>query len=213
MVSFKGPRGPTPKFDPTTDGYCDDRVFGLDVGLSLAVGQPETLNNYIRLPPDVVSRLSSLFEHILDQLHPILRRLATSDAVEPDEIINYTDMLLLWSCTIAFGKYLHRPSTAYFNGSSVWSNAICVPYTENPSPGLGTQIIQAVGPSFLSRGSEEASILKICSAMLAVLISELCFYSGEEESDRRESHLQRIITAYVVFAPLSMGKSASVQYF
>ena len=211
MVSFKGPRGPTPKFNPTIDGYCDDRVFGLDVGLSLAVGQPKKLN-YIRFPPDVVSRLSSLFEHILDQLHPILRRLATSDVVEPDEIINYTDMLLLWSCTIAFGKYLHRPSTTYFNGSLAWSNAI-YPYTENPSPGLGTQIIQAIGPSFFSRGSEDARILKICSAIHAVLVSELRFYSGEEESDHRESHLQRILTAYVVFAPLSMGKSANVQYF
>ncbi len=116
MVSFKGPRGPTPKFNPTTDGYCDDRVFGLDVGFCLfRSDNPNTLN-YIRFPPDVVSRLSSLFEHVLDQLHPILRRLATSDVVDSDEIITYADMLLLWSCTIAFGKYLHRPSTAYFDG-------------------------------------------------------------------------------------------------
>lgn len=49
--------------------------------------------------------------------------------------------------------------------------------------------------------------------MHAVLISELRFYSGEEEADRRESHLQRIITTYVVFAPLSIGKSTTVQYF
>ncbi|KAI9445447.1 Urb2/Npa2 family-domain-containing protein [Lactarius indigo] len=91
-------------------------------------------------PPDVVGHLSSLFEHVYDQLHPILHRLATSDAVELDEIINYTDMFLLWSCTISFGKYLHRP--------------------RNPSPGLGTQIIGTIGPSFLSRGPEDARILK-----------------------------------------------------
>lgn len=137
-------------------------------------------------PPDVVSRLSSLFEHVLDQLHPILRRLAASDVVEPDEIVNYTDMLLLWSCAIAFGKYLHRPN--------------------NPSPGLGTQIIQAIGPSFLSRGSEDARIVKVCSAMHVVLVSELRFYSGEEESDNRGSHLQRIITTYVAFAPSSIER-------
>jgi hypothetical protein len=59
--------------------------------------------------------MSTLFEHVLDQLHPILLRLVTADAFEPDEIINYTDVLLLWSCTIAFGKYLQRPSAAYFN--------------------------------------------------------------------------------------------------
>ena len=71
--------------------------------------------NYIRFPQEVVIRLSSLFEHVLDQLHPILRRLATSGVVDPDEIIHYTDMLLLWSSTIAFGKYLHQPSMAHFN--------------------------------------------------------------------------------------------------
>lgn len=97
--------------------------------------------------------------------------------------------------------------------SSPRSDAIYVHYTENPSPGLGAQIIEAIGPSFLSRGSEDARILKICSAMHAVLVSELRFYSGEEESDGRESHLQRIITTYVLFAPSSIGKSASVQYF
>ncbi|KAH9005998.1 Urb2/Npa2 family-domain-containing protein [Lactarius hatsudake] len=134
-------------------------------------------------PPDVVGRLSSLFEHVLDQLHPILRRLATSDVVEPDEITHYTDVLLLWSCTIAFGKYLHRPNC--------------------PSPGLGTQIIRTIGPSFLSRGSEDDRISKVCSAMHAVLVSELRFYS-EEKRDDRESHLQRIITTYVAFKSLSI---------
>ena len=48
--------------------------------------------------------------------------------------------------------------------------------------------------------------------MLDVLVSELRFYSGEEESGGRESHLQRIITTYVVFAS-SIGTSTSVQYF
>ena len=110
MASFKGARSATPKFDPTIDGYCNDRVFDHDVGFSLTIGQTKTLN-FIRFPPDVVSRLSTLFEHVLDQLYPILRRLVTRDVLEPDEIINYTDMLLLWSCTFAFGKYLHRPST------------------------------------------------------------------------------------------------------
>ncbi|KAH9060868.1 Urb2/Npa2 family-domain-containing protein [Lactarius vividus] len=137
------------------------------------------------LPPDVVGRLSSLFEHVLDQLHPILRRLATSDVVEPDEIINYTDMLLLWSRTIAFGKYLHRPNSL--------------------SPSLGTQVIRAIGPSFFSRGSEDDRISKVCSAMHTVLITELRFYS-EEKSDDRESHLQRIITTHVAFIPSSIGQ-------
>lgn len=48
--------------------------------------------------------------------------------------------------------------------------------------------------------------------MHAVLISELRFYSGEEEGDRRESHLQRIITTYVVFAPLSIGESTTAVF-
>jgi hypothetical protein len=39
MVSFKGAQGATPKFNPTVDGYCDDRVFGGDVSLSPPVGQ------------------------------------------------------------------------------------------------------------------------------------------------------------------------------
>ncbi|KAH9075806.1 Urb2/Npa2 family-domain-containing protein [Lactarius deliciosus] len=134
-------------------------------------------------PPDVVGRLSSLFEHVLDQLHSILRRLTTSDVVKPDEITHYTDVLLLWSCTIAFGKYLHRLNC--------------------PSPGLGTQIIRTIGPSFLSRGSEDDRISKVCSAMHAVLVSELRLYS-EEKRDDRESHLQRIITTYVAFTSSSI---------
>jgi hypothetical protein len=39
MVSFKGARGATPKFSPTIDGYCDGRVFSIDVGFSLPGGQ------------------------------------------------------------------------------------------------------------------------------------------------------------------------------
>ncbi|KAF8273762.1 Urb2/Npa2 family-domain-containing protein [Lactarius quietus] len=144
-------------------------------------------------PPDVISHLSTLFEHVLDQLHPILRRLVTSGVLESDEIINYTDTLHLWSCTIAFGKYLHRP--------------------KNPSPGLGTQIMQAVSLSFLSRGSEDACILNVCSAILAVLVSELRSYADEEESDARESHLQLIITTYVVLAPSSISESPRVLHF
>lgn len=39
MVSFKGARGATPKFNPTIDGYRNDRVFDIGVGFSLPVGQ------------------------------------------------------------------------------------------------------------------------------------------------------------------------------
>jgi hypothetical protein len=44
-----------------------------------------------------------------------------------------------------------------------------------------------------------------CDAMHAILVSELQLFSGEQQRDDRESHLQRIVTTYMVFAPLSMS--------
>ncbi|KAI0252608.1 hypothetical protein BJV78DRAFT_324558 [Lactifluus subvellereus] len=76
-------------------------------------------------PPGLAGQLSTLFEHVFDQLHPLLQCLASHNVTERDEIMSYSDILLLWSRVITFGKYLGHP--------------------KNPSPGLGTQIAQAFG--------------------------------------------------------------------
>ena len=44
--------------------------------------------------------------------------------------------------------------------------------------------------------------------MHAVLVSELQLF-GKEETEDRESHLQRIVTTYMVFARLSLSAGAS----
>jgi hypothetical protein len=66
----------------------------------------------VSFPPDLVDYLSSLFEHVLDQLHPIMRRLASHDVTERDGLMAYSDILLVWSRVIAFGRYLDHPSMA-----------------------------------------------------------------------------------------------------
>lgn len=75
---------------------------------------------------------------------------------------------------------------------------------ESPSTGYGTQITQALVPSLLQWKSKDSSILTFCEATHAVLVSELQLIFREEEREDRESHLQRIVTAYMVFAPLSV---------
>ena len=64
----------------------------------------------VRFSPDLADNLSSLFEHVLGQLHPIICRLASRDVTERDELLNYSSILLLWSRAIAFGRYLDHPS-------------------------------------------------------------------------------------------------------
>lgn len=46
--------------------------------------------------------------------------------------------------------------------------------------------------------------------MHAVLVSELRLFD-KEESENRESHLQRIVTTYMVFTHLSMSAGASAE--
>jgi len=86
--------------------------------------------------------------------------------------------------------------------------AILIPIAEGPSPGYGTQIMQALGPSLLHWKSKDSSILTFCEVMHGVLVSELQLIREEEREDR-ESYLQRIITAYMVFAPLSVSVGMS----
>ena len=56
---------------------------------------------------------SSLFEHVLVQLHPIICRLASRDVTERNELLGYSSILFLWSRAIAFGRYLDHPSMTY----------------------------------------------------------------------------------------------------
>jgi len=67
----------------------------------------------VRFSPGLADHLSSLFEHVLGQLHPIIRRLASRDVTERDELLDYSNILLLWSRAIAFGRYLDHPSMTY----------------------------------------------------------------------------------------------------
>jgi hypothetical protein len=66
--------------------------------------------------------------------------------------------------------------------------------------------MQAIGPSLLPWGSKATNISKFGSAMHAVLVSELRLFDKEREN--RESHLQRIVTTYMVFTHLSMSAGA-----
>ena len=70
--------------------------------------------------------------------------------------------------------------------------------------------MQAIGPSLLPGGSKDPNISKFGSAMHAVLVSELRLFD-KEERENRESHLQRIITTYMVFTHLSMTAGASAE--
>jgi hypothetical protein len=67
----------------------------------------------VRFSPGLVDHLSSLFEHVLVQLHPIICRLASRDVTERNEPSGYSSILFLWSRTIAFGRYLDHPSMTY----------------------------------------------------------------------------------------------------
>lgn len=64
----------------------------------------------VRFSPGLADQLLSLFEHVIDQLHPIICRLASRDLTERDEPLNYSSILLLYSRAIAFGRYLNHPS-------------------------------------------------------------------------------------------------------
>lgn len=85
---------------------------------------------------------------------------------------------------------------------------ILILIAEGPSPGYGTQIMQALGPSLLQWKSKDSSILTLCEVMHAVLVSELQLIREDDRGDR-ESYLQRIVTAYMVFAPLSVSVGMS----
>jgi len=54
-----------------------------------------------------------MFEHVFDQLHPIICRLASHDVTEQDEVLRYSDALLLWGRVITFGRYLNHPRATY----------------------------------------------------------------------------------------------------
>ncbi len=70
--------------------------------------------------------------------------------------------------------------------------------------------MQAISPSLLPWSSNDPNILKLGSAMHAVLVAELHLIDKEESEDR-ESHLQRIVTTYIVFAHLSTSGGASIE--
>lgn len=64
----------------------------------------------------------SLFEHVFDQLHPIICRLASHHVTERDEILRHSDILLLWGRVITFGRHLKHPSTGYLQRLSSMSD-------------------------------------------------------------------------------------------
>jgi hypothetical protein len=64
--------------------------------------------------------------------------------------------------------------------------------------------LQVVGSYLLPWNSKDPNIFTFCDAMHAVLVSELQLFSREQGREDRESHLQRIVTTYMFFAPLSM---------
>ena len=70
--------------------------------------------------------------------------------------------------------------------------------------------MQAIGPLLFSWSSKDSNILKFGCAMHAVLTSELQLFDKEEAEDR-ESHLQRIVTTYMVFAHSTMSAGASTE--
>ena len=69
--------------------------------------------------------------------------------------------------------------------------------------------MQAVVPLLLTWNSNDTSILTLCNAMHMVLVSELQLFSRDEEREDRESQLQRIVTTYMLFAPLLMSVGTS----
>jgi hypothetical protein len=100
---------------------------------------------------------------------------------------------------------LATPVRFSFNGFSALSDSY-LHRAENLRPFLGTQIVQAVCPSLLPCNSEDSAFLKFGSAIHAVLVSELQLFSREEE---RVSHLQHIVTTYMVFTRPSIADRAS----
>jgi hypothetical protein len=58
--------------------------------------------------------MSSLFEHVFDQLHPIICRIASCDVTGRVEVLRHSDILLVWGRVITFGKYLNHPSATDF---------------------------------------------------------------------------------------------------
>ena len=70
--------------------------------------------------------------------------------------------------------------------------------------------MQAIGPLLFTWSSKDPNISKFGSAMHAVLVSELRLFHKEERKNR-ESHLQRIVTTYMVFTHLSMSAGASAE--
>lgn len=133
----------------------------------------------------------------------MLHRLASHNVAERDQILVYSDVLLLWSRVITFGKYIGHPSTALPQRGSLTAIHTYLSYAENPSPGLGTEIARAVCPSLLSCNPEDS---KFGSAIHAVLVSELQLFSTVED---RVSHLQYIVTTYLVFTHSSTSDRAS----
>ena len=67
--------------------------------------------------------------------------------------------------------------------------------------------MHAIGPSLLPWGSKDPNISKFGGAVHAVLVSELRLFD-KEERETRESHLQRIVSTYVVFIHLSTSAGA-----
>ena len=109
----------------------------------------------------------------------------------------------------ASGNILATPVRLIFDEFLAWSDSRTYSYsiyTENPSPGLGTQIAQAVCPSLPPCNCEDSSTLKFGSAIHAVLVSELQLFSREED---RVSHLQHIVTTCMIFMHPSISYRAS----
>jgi hypothetical protein len=105
------------------------------------------------------------------------------------------------------GNILAIPVRFSLNKCSAFSDNYPYPsYAENPYPGLGTQITQAVCPSLLPLNSEDPDILKFGSAIHAVLVSELQLFSMEED---RVSHIQHIVATYIFFTHLQISNRAS----
>lgn len=107
------------------------------------------------------------------------------------------------------GDILNTPVRVISNVYYHCLAAILIPIAETPSPGLGAQILRAVGPSLLPWDSKDSSSFTFCDAMHAVLVSELQLFCGEDERGDRESHLQHIVATYMFFAPLLMSVGSS----
>jgi hypothetical protein len=101
------------------------------------------------------------------------------------------------------GNLLATPVRLSLNKGSLTAIHTHLSYAENPSPGLGTQIARAVCPSLLACNPEDS---KFGSAIHAVLVSELQLFSMAED---RVSHLQYIVTMYMVFTHSSTSDRTS----